>query len=39
MKGVVKKVAISGKTSVKAGKPLKLKAKVTQLRQDFNIQN
>lgn len=29
MKGVVKRVAISGKTSVKAGKTLKLKAKVT----------
>lgn len=29
MKGVVKKVAISGKKSVKAGKTLKLKAKVT----------
>lgn len=29
MKGVVKKIAISGKTSVKAGKTLKLKAKVT----------
>ncbi len=29
MKGVVKKVAISGKTTVKVGKTLKLKAKVT----------
>lgn len=29
MKGVVKKVVISGKKTVKAGKPLKLKAKVT----------
>lgn len=29
MKGIVKKISISGKTSVKAGKSLKLKAKVT----------
>ena len=29
MKGIVKKIAISGKKSVKAGKSLKLKAKVT----------
>ena len=33
MKGVVKKVAISGKKSVKAGKTLKLKAKVTATKK------
>ena len=33
MKGVVKKVAISGKKTVKAGKTLKLKAKVTATKK------
>ena len=33
MKGVVKKVTISGKKTVKAGKSLKLKAKVTASRK------
>lgn len=33
MKGAVKKIAISGKKSVKAGKTLKLKAKVTAAKQ------
>lgn len=33
MKGVVKKVAISGKKTVKAGKTLKLKAKVTTTKK------
>lgn len=33
MKGVVKKVAISGKKTVKAGKTLKLKAKVTAAKK------
>ncbi len=33
MKGAVKKVAISGKKTVKAGKTLKLKAKVTAAKK------
>ena len=33
MKGAVKKIAISGKKSVKAGKTLRLKAKVTAAKQ------
>ncbi len=33
MKGVVKKVAVSGKNTVKAGKTLKLKAKVTATKK------
>ena len=33
MKGIVKKIAISGKKSVKAGKSLKLKAKVSSTKK------
>ena len=33
MKGIVKKIAISGKKSVKAGKSLKLKAKLSSTKK------